>query len=142
MADNPNDGTNQPGPTLPPETLILDRRIEVALDKRGLGQRGPSTSDAHGGGGGGSGGSGVEARIAQLEVHVEYIKRDVAELRVDARETRDSIHSINTQITTLGQTVARLPNKGFIVKAVLTTLAVIAALITFQEQVRTFLHVP
>jgi hypothetical protein len=82
----------------------------------------------------------MEPRIAQLELHTEYIKRDVSELRTDAKETRASISTIEKNLATLTTDVGRLPRKGFIVRAVLSALAVIAGLVTFQDQLRSFLH--
>lgn len=38
--------------------------------------------------GGTSGGDGMEARIARLESAVEYIHRDVADIKTDVREIR------------------------------------------------------
>lgn len=38
----------------------------------------------------------MEARIAKLEVAVEYIQRDVAELKAGMRELRTEVHHIRT----------------------------------------------
>ncbi len=36
----------------------------------------------------GNGGSGMEARIASLEMHVQYIRRDLDEVRIDVRDVK------------------------------------------------------
>jgi hypothetical protein len=135
VASGAGEGKNQPGPTTPPpETVLLDRRIDAALDKRGVGQR----AAEHGGGGDSSGGSGLEARVAKLESDVEYIKRDVAEIRVEAT-TRETIGQVNVQLATLTERISLLPRKGFIITAVTTALGVLGALILFQTHIQALL---
>ena len=38
----------------------------------------------------------MEARVAKLEVAVEYIQHDIAELKADVRELRTEVHRIRT----------------------------------------------
>jgi hypothetical protein len=83
----------------------------------------------------------LEARVAALETHVEYIKRDVADIKGDVAKVRDVVGELKVSAATLTANVAHLPTKGFIIKAVLTTLAIIAALITFQKHVQTLFGV-
>lgn len=78
------------------------------------------------GGGGNSGG--MEARIAKLEVTVEHIDRNVARMAPDLANVRE-------RMGVLEERVAHLPGKGFIVVALLTSLAVVAALIAFSDQI-------
>jgi hypothetical protein len=132
------DEGGNPGGANPPEFALLDGRIRHVLTEMGITPQQPAGNGGSGTGGGG--GSTLEPRIAQLEVHTEYIKRDVSELRIDAKETRENIHSINTKLTTLAQTVGRLPRKGFIITAVTGVLALFAAVVTFQEQIHALFH--
>lgn len=63
----------------------------------------------------------MEARIAKLEVAVEYVQRDVAELKADVREVRKDIVGIRTTdfrilfgaIITVALGLAGLMAKGF-----------------------------
>ena len=71
----------------------------------------------------------MEARVAKLEAGVEHLGRDVGELRTDMRDVRD-------RLSRLEERVSHLPDKGFIVTSLLVTLAVLAGLITFQDNVR------
>ena len=132
---HPNDGNPVGGN--PIDFSLLDGRIRHVLNEIGVTPQQPGGS---GGSGNGGGGGSMEPRIAQLELHTEYIKRDVSELRTDAKETRASISTIEKNLATLTTDVGRLPRKGFIVRAVLSALAVIAGLVTFQDQLRSFLH--
>jgi septal ring factor EnvC (AmiA/AmiB activator) len=76
---------------------------------------------------------------AKVEASVEHIQKDIAEIKVDVREFRSGISALNTSNERLTERVSHLPSKEFIVKVVLLTLAVIAALITFQGSIRHFL---
>jgi hypothetical protein len=53
---------------------------------------------------------------------------------------RDSSAKIDKELGVLAERVFHLPRKDFIVKAVLATLAVIAALIVFQGNIQKLLH--
>lgn len=46
----------------------------------------PSSHNVENGGGNGGGGNMLEARVAKLESDISYIRRDVDELRVDAKQ--------------------------------------------------------
>jgi hypothetical protein len=74
----------------------------------------------------------MEARIARLESDVGHIRDDLVDLKNDGRDLRKSVAEIKVGMATLTERVNNLPTKGFIVTTVLTTLAVIAALIVFQ----------
>ena len=43
--------------------------------------------------GDGGGGNGMEARVAKLESDVEYIKRDVSEMKTELQKVRDNARS-------------------------------------------------
>jgi hypothetical protein len=88
---------------------------------------------------------GMEARVARLEASTTHIERDVSELRSDMKEVRDrtlrlegKIDHLDQRIDHLDQKIGLLPGKGYIVTALLTTLAVIAGLIAFQQQIQSF----
>jgi hypothetical protein len=98
---------------------------------------GPSATLNSSGGGGTF--DGMEPRVAKLEAAVEHIQKDIAEIKTDVREFRTSIGSLNVSTGTLTERVAHLPSKGFIVLALLATLAIVAALITFQGNIQTLL---
>lgn len=85
-------------------------------------------------GGGGSDGTSdeMEVRVAKLESDVGHIQKDIAEIKSDVRELRTGIGKLNTDLATLTAHVSHLPTKGFIVTAVVTSLAVLGALIIFQ----------
>ena len=70
----------------------------------------------------------MEARLTRLEVTVENIDRNVARMTPDLANVRE-------RMATLEERVAHLPGKGFIVAALLTTLAAIAGLIAFSDQI-------
>lgn len=85
----------------------------------------------------------MEARVAVLETHIEYIRSDISGLkadmgviRSDLGKTRDEVADLRTGLATLTERVNHLPTKGFIVTATLSTMAVLGALITFQDQIR------
>jgi hypothetical protein len=100
----------------------------------------PQPQDPLIGGSGGGTGDGMEARVAKLESDVEYIKRDVAEIKGDVCSVREASVKIDREVGVLIERVSHLPKKGFIVTVVLTTLAVIAALVVFQGNLQKLLH--
>ena len=77
----------------------------------------------------------MEPRIAKLEASFSHMERDVAELRTDMRDVRDRLTRIETRVD-------HLPTKGFIVTSVVVTLAVMTALITFQDRVQRLVRPP
>ena len=91
------------------------------------------TQALHTGGGGGTF-DGMEARVAKLEVDMEYIKRDVSELRSDMRDVRDRTVKIESD-------VSHLPSKAFVFSVYGIIAGLLAAVILFQSQIQTFLGV-
>lgn len=67
----------------------------------------------------------MEARVAKLEAHVEHIRSEL-----------DKLGGLPVQAAKLEERVTHLPTKGWMVGALLTALAVIAALVTFSEKIR------
>ena len=99
-------------------------------------------------GGGGGTFKGMEPRVAVLENNVEYIKRDIGELKADVSEIRrdlgrmkddfkSDVESVKVHLATLTERVNHLPSKGFIVSATLSSLAIVTALILFQDHLKT-----
>jgi uncharacterized coiled-coil protein SlyX len=93
-----------------------------------------------GGGDGNGGGEKLEPRLAKVESDVGHIQRDLGDLKSEAAKTRDNVASINTTLATLTERMAHLPGKGFIVTAVMGSLAFFGALIVFQNQIQNLLH--
>ena len=73
------------------------------------------TTDIRGGASGGGGG--MDERLSRLESQFDTLRDDNTRIR--------------EQLATLTERVAHLPSKGFIVNALLLSLAVVAGLITF-----------
>jgi len=92
----------------------------------------------HGGNGDG-GTSGMELRIGSLETHVDYLKRDVADIKAASEIIRDDVTSARIQLGQLVERVSHLPSKGFIITGVMGALVMLAALIAFQQQIQKLL---
>lgn len=79
----------------------------------GSGDRGRSSDHT----GGNGGGSDLEARVARLETHVEYIRRDldviVADLREHRKETRSDFRILFGALITTALGLAAIMAKGF-----------------------------
>lgn len=80
----------------------------------------PAKGDSRGGGGhtgGNDGGSEMEARVARLETHVEYIRRDldviVDDLREHRKETRSDFRILFSALITTALGLAAIMAKGF-----------------------------
>nr|WP_314872127.1 hypothetical protein [uncultured Pseudomonas sp.] len=65
--------------------------------------------------GGNGGGSDLEARVARLETHVEYIRRDLDVMSADLKEVR-------TDLTSIKRRMAYLGGAGFVVAAIFAWL--------------------
>lgn len=87
-----------------------------------------AAQDLKSGDGGGNSG-GMEERLAKLEAHMEHVQTDVSNMTSDMKSVRDRLIALEVKVD-------HLPTKGFTVMALLACLAVIAALIGFQEQVQ------
>jgi hypothetical protein len=87
-------------------------------------------------GGGGGTFDGMEPRVARLEADVEHIKTDIGDIKSDIRSLNVLMTEARTNIATLTERVSHLPTKEFIVKSVMTSLAVITALVVFQSGIQ------
>lgn len=74
----------------------------------------------------------MEPRIARLEAHTDHLLKGTEELKADMRNVRDRLAAIEVRVD-------HLPSKGFIVTVVLAALAVIGAMIGFQESLQSLL---
>ncbi|MEM5541779.1 hypothetical protein WNY61_03420 [Sulfitobacter sp. AS92] len=83
--------------------------------------------------GDGGGDGGMIERIVKLESAMDHVQRDVTDLRGDMKDVRDRLKGLEVKVD-------HLPSKGFIVSAVLAALAVIAALLTYQDKLQALLN--
>lgn len=90
-----------------------------------------------GGGGGNSGG--MEPRIAKLEAGVEHLQNDMRDAKLDLKTIQSEVAAVKERLAGLEVKVDHLPSKGFIVSSSLLALAVIAALLAFQDQMQFFI---
>lgn len=60
------------------------------------------------------------------------MERDIGELRADMKGALE-------RLTRLDERVGHLPRKGYIDTRIIMLLAVMAALVTFQQQIQTFI---
>ncbi len=89
--------------------------------------------DLKSGGGDGTSG-GMEARVTRLETSLEFIKRDVGELRSD-------VSGLKVDFARLDERVKNLPSKGFIVSASITIIGLLTAALVFADKLREALGV-
>jgi hypothetical protein len=109
----------------------IDRRLKIILDLEADMER-----RLQGGGGGGISGD-MEARVARLESDVANLVKqgDRADARLVAAAA--DLSTIKTDVAVLKATAA---TKGFIVSALLASLAVIAGLVAFGEKLQALLR--
>ena len=89
-----------------------------------------------GSGGGGDGVNDVEPRIVALETHIDYFKRDISDIKIASEAIRNDVTTARVQLGQLVERISHLPSKGFIITAVTGALAVLAALIAYQQQIQ------
>lgn len=77
-------------------------------------------------------GGGMEARLARLEAHIEHAQSDLGALKSDMAGVKDRLARLEVKVD-------HLPSKGFIVTALVAALALITAMIGYQEQIRAIL---
>ena len=87
-------------------------------------------------GGGGSTFDDMEARVAVLENNVEYIKRDIGELKADMSGVRRDVESLKVSQGVLTERVSHLPSKGFIFTVALGIVGAIITFIAFQDHIK------
>ncbi|WP_146048498.1 hypothetical protein [Roseibium marinum] len=102
---------------------LMDR-----LGERSFSDVGPLRS----GDGGDGGMSDLVARVASLEAHTENIKTNIGEIRPDLKNVRE-------RLPKLEEKVSHPPSKGYIFTVVMTAIALITAVIAYQDKIQTML---
>ena len=74
----------------------------------------------------------IEATVARTEANVVHLDRGVSETPGDVKDVRD-------RLARLEANVARLPGRGFVISAVLITIAVLTAVTLFQNKLMAIL---
>lgn len=87
-----------------------------------------------GGGNGTSGG--MEVRLARLESDVDYIKRDIGELKIDVRGIDRKTDDVLIHLARLDERSKHAPRYGALFAIVIGALALIAALVVYVDQIR------
>ncbi|WP_119389183.1 hypothetical protein [Taklimakanibacter lacteus] len=83
----------------------------------------------------------MEARIASIEAHVDHMRDDIGDTRLDLREIAKSVASLSGEVRELDNHIGRLPGKGWMFSALLIFTAAICATIIYLEQIRQYLGV-
>jgi len=109
---------------------------EILTHER-CGGENPQGTPLHSGGGGGAF-NGMEARVAVLENNVEYIKRDIGELKADMSGIRRDVESLKVSQAILTERVSHLPSKGFIFSIALGIVGAIITFTTFLDNIKAF----
>ena len=78
----------------------------------------------------------MEVRIARLESDVDYIKRDIGELKTDVRSLRDGFNRIEGSLARFEERVSHLPGKSFIVTTSVGALTFFTAVVLFADKIR------
>src|SRR5262245_11257923 len=83
--------------------------------------------------GGGGTVDGMEARVASLEAHLEYVRRDIAELKSSSSVLRGDASELKVGLATLTERVRHLPGKGFIVTSVVSLATLVSAIVAARN---------
>jgi hypothetical protein len=81
----------------------------------------------------------MEARIASIEAHVDHMRDDLGDMRLDLREVTKSVGVAGSDIRELDARIASLPGKGWMFTAMLFFTIVICAVIIYLEQIRQYI---
>ncbi len=76
----------------------------------------------------------MDARLARLETSVEFIQRDVGELRAD-------VFNLKVSFARLEEWIRHLPGKGFIVSASVTIIGLLTAIIVLSDKIKALVGV-
>jgi hypothetical protein len=110
---------------------------ENNVSRPNFGNKSPKGLPLQSGGGGGTF-DGMEPRVAVLENNVEYIKRDIGELKAYMSVIRRDVESLKVSQGILTERVSHLPSKGFIFTVALGIVGAIITFITFQDHIKAF----
>ena len=81
----------------------------------------------------------MEARIASIEAHVDHMRDDLGDMRLDLREVTKSVGVAGSDMRELDARIASLPGKGWMFTAMLFFTIVICAVIIYLEQIRQYI---
>jgi hypothetical protein len=84
---------------------------------------------------------GMEARIASLEAHVDHIRDDIGDMRLDLKELTKTMGTAGAEMREFDSRINSLPTKGWMVVSLLVIAAAICAVIIYLEQIRHYLGV-
>lgn len=86
----------------------------------------PGNDKGSGGGhtGGSGGGSDLEARVAKLESHIEYIRRDIADLKAEAKTIGSDVSGLKVSAKSAEVTLTNI-NSHMVTKGQLAVWALI-----------------
>lgn len=87
-------------------------------------------------GGGDGTSSGMEIRLARLESDVDYIKRDIGELKIDVRGIDKKTDDVLIHLARLDERSKHASHYGALFGIVIGALALIAALVVYVDQIR------
>jgi len=93
------------------------------LQQQNLFLQGEVTRLKSGGGGGTS--DGMEPRVSRLEAHMDKLSGNVGDVKVS--------------LATLTERVAHLPSKGFIIKALVTTIGILSGVVLLADRLKTLI---
>lgn len=85
---------------------------------------------------GGGGPDGVDVRLGKLEVDVDYIKRDLQDLKAGSATHLAKTYKIELDLAVLTERVSHLPTKAYLVATASTIVALITAAIVFADKLR------
>ena len=91
-------------------------------------------------GGGASRFDGMEARIASIEAHVDHIRDDIGDMRLDLREATKTVIAVANDTRERDSRISRLPTRAWTFFAMLIFTAIICAVIIYLEQIREYLR--
>jgi hypothetical protein len=92
--------------------------------------------------GGGAGRfEGMEARIASLEAHVDHIRDDIGDIKLDLKELTKTMSTAGAEMREFDSRINSLPTKGWMTATLLIFAAVICAVVIYLEQIRHYLGV-
>jgi len=123
------------------KSIYDNSKIVSLLMEKEKRESAPDTSGLKGGGGGGTL-DGMETRVAALEVHMEYLKKDVADVKAAVLKNSESLETVKTQAAVLTERVSHLPTVAQSVAMLGLLLTLIAGLVTFQGNIQRFVGVP
>jgi hypothetical protein len=84
---------------------------------------------------------GMEARIASLEAHVDHIRDDIGDMRLDLKELTKTMGASGAGMREFDSRIDSLPTKGWMMATLLILTAVICAVVIYIDQIRHYLGV-